>query len=126
MGPSKANEMLVSVLVYIFNCNSLTALQLMGRTFSAQEMVDCGFVSRILPSEGFRETVLDLAANAAKFSGEALKVTKDLIRDVDRDLLEQVNQREMAALGERMASSDSVESIMRFLGKTLCVSFDPI
>jgi peroxisomal 3,2-trans-enoyl-CoA isomerase len=93
----------------------------MGRTFSAQEMVDCGFVSRILPTEGFRETVLDLAANAAKFSGEALKVTKDLIRGVERDLLEQVNQKEMNALGERMASSDSLESIMRFLGKT-CVS----
>lgn len=90
----------------------------MGRTFSAQEMVDCGVISRILPTEGFRENVLDLAANAAKFSGEALQVTKDLIRGIDRDLLEQVNQKEMTALGERMTSSDSIESIMRFLGNS--------
>jgi len=89
----------------------------MGRTFTAQEMVDCGFVSRIVPTEGFRETILGLAGEASKFSAEALKVTKDLIKGVDRDLLEEVNQREMKALGERMGSSDSVESIMRFLGK---------
>ncbi|KAF1807657.1 ClpP/crotonase-like domain-containing protein [Mucor lusitanicus] len=98
MGPSKANEML-----------------LMGRTFTAQELVDCGFISRIVPTEGFRETILGLAGEASKFSTEALKVTKDLIKGIDRDLLEQVNQREMKALGERMGSSDSVESIMRFL-----------
>jgi peroxisomal 3,2-trans-enoyl-CoA isomerase len=89
----------------------------MGRTFSASEMVDCGFVSRILPTEGFREQVLKLAGNAANFSAEALKVTKDLIKGIDRELLEKVNQEEMRMLGERMASSDSVESIMRFMGK---------
>lgn len=89
----------------------------MGRTFTAQEMVDCGFVSRIVPTEGFRETILGLAGEASKFSTEALKVTKDLIKGIDRDLLEEANQREMKALTERMGSSDSVESIMRFLGK---------
>ncbi|KAI7903491.1 ClpP/crotonase-like domain-containing protein [Cokeromyces recurvatus] len=98
MGPSKANEML-----------------LMGRTFTAKELVDCGLISRLIPAETFRDTILDLAGEAAKFSTEALKVTKGLIRDVDRDVLEQVNQAEMKALGERMSSSDSLESIMRFI-----------
>ncbi|KAI9359737.1 ClpP/crotonase-like domain-containing protein [Pilaira anomala] len=100
MGPSKANEML-----------------LMGRQFSATEMVDCGFVSRTIPADKIRETVLELAGNAAEFSAEALKVTKDLIKGVDRELLEKVNQEEMRMLGERMASSDSVESIMRFVAE---------
>lgn len=89
----------------------------MGRQFSATEMVDCGFVSRTIPADKIRETVLELAGNAAEFSAEALKVTKDLIKGVDRELLEKVNQEEMRMLGERMASSDSVESIMRFVGK---------
>ncbi|KAI8083308.1 ClpP/crotonase-like domain-containing protein [Gilbertella persicaria] len=101
LGPSKANEML-----------------LLGRTFTAKEMVDCGFISRTIPSEGFRETVLEIAANATQFSTEAIKVTKELIRDVDRELLLEVNRREMNALGERMSSSDSIESIMRFLEQT--------
>lgn len=89
----------------------------MGRTFTAKEMVDCGFISRTFPAEGFREKILDVAANAAEFSTEALKCTKDLIKGLDRELLEKVNQEEMKMLGERMASSDSLESIMRFLGK---------
>ncbi|KAI8988342.1 ClpP/crotonase-like domain-containing protein [Mycotypha africana] len=98
MGQSKANEML-----------------LLGRTFNAQEMVDCGFISRILPAQGFREAILRIADDASKFSSEAIKVTKDLVRNIDRDLLEQVNQNEMSALKDRMNSSDSLESIMRFL-----------
>lgn len=89
----------------------------MGRTFSAKEMVDCGFVSRILPTETFREQVLELAGDAANFSVEAMKVTKNLIKGIERELLEKVNQEEMRMLGERMASSDSIESIMRFMGK---------
>ncbi|GAA5815528.1 hypothetical protein MFLAVUS_009040 [Mucor flavus] len=100
MGPSKANEML-----------------LFGRTFSSSEMVDCGFVSRTVPKDNFREDILKIAGNAAQFSAEALKVTKDLIKGVDRELLEKVNQEEMRMLGERMGSSDSVESIMRFLAE---------
>lgn len=89
----------------------------MGRTFTAKEMVDCGFISRTFPVEGFREKILELAGNASEFSSEALKCTKDLIKGLDRELLDKVNQEEMKMLGERMASSDSVESIMRFMGK---------
>lgn len=89
----------------------------MGRTFSSSEMVDCGFVSRTFPTETFREQILEIAGDAAKLSTDALKVTKDLIRNVERELLEKINQEEMRMLGERMASSDSLESIMRFVGK---------
>ncbi|KAI7892270.1 ClpP/crotonase-like domain-containing protein [Mucor mucedo] len=98
MGQSRANEML-----------------LLGRTFSSSEMVDCGFVSRTLPTETFREQILEIAGDAAKLSTDALKVTKDLIRNIDRELLEKINQEEMRMLGERMGSSDSLESIMRFV-----------
>lgn len=80
-------------------------------------MVDCGFVSRILPTETFREQILEIAGDAAKLSPDALKVTKDLIKDNDRELLEKINQEEMRMLEIRMASTDSLESIMRFVGK---------
>ncbi|KAF7726561.1 Enoyl-CoA delta isomerase 2, mitochondrial [Apophysomyces ossiformis] len=98
MGPSKANEML-----------------LMGRTFTAEEMKDCGMISKLIPVENFRETVLGYAEEAAQFSVEAMKVTKDLIRRVDRETLLRANDVEMERLAERMGSQDSLDSIMRFV-----------
>ncbi|KAI8645347.1 ClpP/crotonase-like domain-containing protein [Parasitella parasitica] len=98
MGVSKANEML-----------------LMGRTFTAPELVECGFVSRILPLEGFHGQVLALAEDAANFSSDALAVTKKLIRDVDRQELLKVNEVEMIRLTERMKAQDSQDAINAFV-----------
>lgn len=98
MGASKANEML-----------------LMGRKFTAKELVECGFISRTLPVDGFHKKVLELAEEAANFSGEALAVTKKLIRDVDRQQLLKVNEVEMLELTERMKSKESLDSIMKFV-----------
>lgn len=80
-------------------------------------MVDCGFVSRLIESESFRQKVLEIANEAAQFSVEAVKTTKQLIRGVDIKLLEQVNAEEIKALKGRMESPDSLESIMKFIGK---------
>lgn len=80
-------------------------------------MVDCGFVSRLIESESFRQKVLEIANEAAQFSVEAVKTTKRLIRGVDIELLEQVNVEEIKALKGRMESPDSLESIMKFIGK---------
>lgn len=85
-------------------------------------MEECNFL-RCLPAENFRENVLALAENAAKFSLEAMKVTKELIRSVDRELLLKVNEIEMEKLAERMESSDSLESIMAFVGKCRCIGY---
>jgi peroxisomal 3,2-trans-enoyl-CoA isomerase len=87
----------------------------MGRTFTAEELVDCGFISRILDIDGFHEKVLDLAKEAAKFSAEAVAVTKKLIRDVDRKELLKANEVEMEQLTERMKSKDSQDAIVNFV-----------
>lgn len=89
----------------------------MGRTFTAQELEQCGLVGRILPAEGFLKAVLAIAEDAAKFSPAAIATTKELVRHVDRDLLLQVNEEEMARLEERRASKESRESIMNFVRK---------
>ena len=90
---------------------------MLGRTFSAGELVQCGFLSRVIPADGFREAVLAQAETAASFSVEAMKATKDLVRSVDKELLLKVNEKEMILLEERMKSADSIESIRRFQGK---------
>ncbi|KAI8993489.1 ClpP/crotonase-like domain-containing protein [Pilobolus umbonatus] len=100
MGQSKANEML-----------------LLGKTFTAQEMADCGFISKIIPADVFRETALASANLAAEYSLEAMKATKKLIRDVDRETLYKVNEEEMRVLDVRMTSNDSIESVMKFMSQ---------
>ena len=44
-------------------------------------MIEANMVAGIYPAEGFRETVLKLAEDAATFSAEALTTTKKLSRD---------------------------------------------
>ncbi|KAI8388109.1 ClpP/crotonase-like domain-containing protein [Radiomyces spectabilis] len=98
MGPSKANEML-----------------LMGRTFTAEELERCGLISRIFPAENFLQTVLTIAEDCAKFSVDAMKITKELIRGIDRDLLLEVNAREMQQLLERMRSQNAIDTLNQFV-----------
>ncbi|KAL0083410.1 ClpP/crotonase-like domain-containing protein [Phycomyces blakesleeanus] len=97
LGTSRANEML-----------------LMGRTFTAKELEQAGLISRTFPTESFHEQVMALAEKAAEFSVNAMKITKELVRSVDRELLLSTNVIEMERLGECMTSSDSLESMLRF------------
>ncbi|KAI9030101.1 ClpP/crotonase-like domain-containing protein [Phycomyces nitens] len=97
LGTSKANEML-----------------LMGRTFTAKELEQAGLISRTFPTENFNEQVMKLAEKTAEFSVNAMKITKELVRSVDRELLLSTNVVEMERLQECMMSSDSIESMMRF------------
>ncbi|KAF9581303.1 Enoyl-CoA delta isomerase 2, mitochondrial [Lunasporangiospora selenospora] len=98
MGNSRANEML-----------------LMGRTFTAEEMRECGMVARIFPKETFMEEVLKQTTMAAKYPPQAMKDTKALIRDHEYEFLEKVNTREMDLLGVRMASDESAAAIIEFM-----------
>ncbi|KAI9304225.1 ClpP/crotonase-like domain-containing protein [Cunninghamella echinulata] len=98
MGTTRANEML-----------------LMGRTISVAKHVQGGFVSRTFPKETIREEVLKIAEEAAQFSVEAIKATKKLVRDVDRDLLHQVNEEEMKQLHTQIRTPESIASIASFV-----------
>ncbi|KAI7892326.1 ClpP/crotonase-like domain-containing protein [Mucor mucedo] len=100
MGPSKANEML-----------------LMGRTFTAQELEQCGFISQLIPLEGFKEKILEIAEKAAEFSGVAMGITKKLIRDNEREKLLLVNDIEMKQLSLCMESKESMDQILLFVNK---------
>ncbi|KAG0258796.1 Enoyl-CoA delta isomerase 2, mitochondrial [Actinomortierella ambigua] len=98
MGYSRANEML-----------------LLGKKFTAEEMVQCGMVARTIPSDSFREQILKIASAAAKAPIEAMKATKHLIRAHDFELMDATNIREMTCLRERMMSDESAQAIMAFM-----------
>ncbi|KAI8073810.1 ClpP/crotonase-like domain-containing protein [Gongronella butleri] len=97
LGVSRANEML-----------------LMGRTIPAQEMVQCGFVSRLFSKDTLRSEALLLATQAAAFSPEAVKVTRNLVRDADRPLLHQINNQEFTMLHQRVRSPESIAAVKSF------------
>jgi peroxisomal 3,2-trans-enoyl-CoA isomerase len=92
-------------------------MQLMGRTLSVDEMVECGFVSRTIAKDRLREETMKLAEEATNFSSAALKVTKDLVRDPERPLLHQVNNNEMARLHLQVRTPESIASLNAFVGK---------
>lgn len=79
LGLSKANEAL-----------------LLSKRISAQELLECGFVNKIFPEEGFRELVLEFVDDliGAHLNHESMLDLKKLIRGVFRDNLEQANVRE--------------------------------
>ncbi|KAL1917175.1 uncharacterized protein VTP21DRAFT_4831 [Calcarisporiella thermophila] len=98
MGPARANEML-----------------LLGRKFSAEEYERAGMLTRILPAENFMEQVLRIAEEAALLPPNAVLQTKELIRVIDREELDRVNDREMTLLKERFLSEESMEAIIKFM-----------
>ncbi|CAO3595251.1 unnamed protein product [Absidia cylindrospora] len=88
---------------------------LMGRTMTVEEMVRCGFVSRIMPKDQIHQQVLEIAEETAKFSPTALIVTKDLTRSGERPLLHKVNYDEMLKLFDRVRSPESRATIEAFV-----------
>jgi peroxisomal 3,2-trans-enoyl-CoA isomerase len=91
----------------------------MGRIIPADELVDCGFISRTLPKENFQQRVLELAEEAAQFSSEAIRVTKELVRSPEeRAILHTVNNNEMDRLTVLVNSKDSHDAIMKFVSKS--------
>lgn len=71
------------------------------------------------------EEVIKAATVAAKYPPQAMKDTKRLIREHEVKFLEDVNDKEMILLGQRMASEESANAIVEFMSKffTLVVVF---
>lgn len=67
---------------------------LFGRRVDADEAGKCGFVSKVLKKEKFREVTFEKAKEFAKFDGENLISFKNLLNS-DKDVLKQVNRREI-------------------------------
>ncbi|KAI9596580.1 ClpP/crotonase-like domain-containing protein [Syncephalis fuscata] len=99
MGTSRANEMI-----------------LMGRQFTAEEMVNSHYISQILPSEDFLQRVIDITIPAARFPTMAVRQSKELVMSkAERTFLHEINKREMTLLIERMLSKECHDAIANFL-----------
>lgn len=99
-------------------CSSLTFPTVMGpglahqllfldKTFPASQFVQCGFVTAILPREGFHEKVMETARELAAMPPVAVEGTRELViqsRYGGRDRLKEVNAREIVNLAKMWVS----------------------
>jgi len=86
-------------------------LLLTGRVVDAQEALSLGLVTRVLPSEGFREAALDVAAGIAAAAPIATRLTKVALAGGGHADLEQALQWEALAQPVTLATEDLQEGI---------------
>ncbi|KAJ2305970.1 hypothetical protein IWW55_001677 [Coemansia sp. RSA 2706] len=101
LGPIVANDML-----------------LMGKSMSAAEMHQRGFVARLTKPAELMATTMKLARELASRSTAAMRASRALIRNQQYvDELLRVNEVEMDELYERMISDDAKQAIARVFAR---------
>lgn len=91
------------------------ALLLAGEVMTAEELCIAGLITRVLPADGFRNRVLEVAERMAGYSQSALRTTRELLRRKLRIELHEANLRECQALRERGANNDAMPNIIAFI-----------
>ncbi|XP_071785713.1 enoyl-CoA delta isomerase 2-like [Asterias amurensis] len=97
MGQAKANEVL-----------------LFGRKLTAQEAFDRGLVTEIFPDASFQEDLQKKLDQYAQLPRQSLRISKTLVRSIEREKLHQVNKEECEVLTERWTSDECLEAILNY------------
>jgi len=93
-------------------------LILTGRTISAREAADLGFVTRVIPDAEVKSTVDRLLGELCSLSPVALRLTRRELRArFDADFDARLQEMERVYLDELMKSDDAHEGIRAFLEK---------
>lgn len=88
---------------------------LFNRTISAQEALDWGLISRLIPASEFEVQTEKLLSQWSKLPKEALRVNKKMVRGLEKEKLHEVNRNELISLKERFKSPESIEATKKFL-----------
>jgi Delta3-Delta2-enoyl-CoA isomerase len=91
------------------------ALLIAGESMTAEELYIAGFITRILPADGFLEKVLEVADRMAGYSQSAIRMTRELLRRKLRIELHEANLRECQALRERNVNNDARPNLFAFI-----------
>jgi len=84
------------------------------RKLSAEEALEFGLVSTLVPAAEFESVVKKRAAAMAAYPPETVVKTKKLIRDHHRAQLHAANETECALLTERWSSEECMSAMMNF------------
>uniref|UniRef100_A0A7E4WAW4 ACB domain-containing protein n=1 Tax=Panagrellus redivivus TaxID=6233 RepID=A0A7E4WAW4_PANRE len=98
MGSLKASEVLI-----------------FGRKLTAEEAYERNLVNEVIPKASFAAEVDKRIAQFAKLPPQALKINKNIVRDVDREALHKVNEREVKVLMNRWLSKECEQALTAFM-----------
>jgi peroxisomal 3,2-trans-enoyl-CoA isomerase len=92
-----------------------SALLLAGEVLTAEELCTAGMITRVLPTEGFMDAVLEVAERMAGYSQSAIRKTREMMRGELKKELHEANLKECQALRERSANNDAMPNIIAFI-----------
>lgn len=92
-------------------------LALTGRRIDEQDALRMGLVHRVLPHEGFVDSVREIARELAALGSTTMALGKAYLRDIDALPLEAATQLGRAVRGAFMTSPDFAEGLSAFLDK---------
>jgi cyclohexa-1,5-dienecarbonyl-CoA hydratase len=93
----------------------------MGETIVAADAERIGLATRVLPSEGFAESVDAFAASIARHSRVAVEMNKRAMRAARGPVLEGIRAAEKIYLNQLLPSADASEGIAAYLEKRAAV-----
>ncbi|KAF0878057.1 ECI2 isomerase, partial [Crocuta crocuta] len=98
MGPSKAAEMLI-----------------FGKKLTAAEACAQGLVTEVFPDSTFQKEVWTRLKAYSKLPPNAMRISKQVIRNEEKEKLHAINAEESRILQERWLSDECMNAIMNFL-----------
>ncbi len=87
----------------------------LGQTLSADEARAAGFVNAVLPEAELMPHARSVAEALAKKPGEALRITKDLMRAPLKEAIKQTMEKEVKAFSARLQSDEAKQAFLAFL-----------
>uniref|UniRef100_A0A7E4UQR1 ACB domain-containing protein n=1 Tax=Panagrellus redivivus TaxID=6233 RepID=A0A7E4UQR1_PANRE len=95
-------------------------IALFAEKMTAEEALKAGFVSKLLPANGFEAETRKMVDNFEKLAPQSLIITKELMRGKEwREKMRAVNKIESATINERMCADETLERMMAKFGPKL-------
>jgi enoyl-CoA hydratase/carnithine racemase len=93
-----------------------SALLLLGDPMDAETARDWGFVNQVVADTDLMTTARNVAARLAALPAEAVRLTKDLIKNGRMDVPGRIAQ-ELVLFGQRLRSPEAAEAFQAFVEK---------
>ncbi|KAF6108405.1 enoyl-CoA delta isomerase 2 [Phyllostomus discolor] len=100
MGPAKAIEMLV-----------------FGKKLTAEEACARGLVTEVFPDNTFQKQVWARLKAYSEFPANSIRISKQVIRNMEKEKLYAVNAEECSVLQERLLSNECINAAVNFLSR---------
>ncbi|XP_075172600.1 enoyl-CoA delta isomerase 2-like [Anomaloglossus baeobatrachus] len=98
----------------IMGLGKATEVLLFNKTLTAQEACSVGLVTEVFPDATFQQEVWSRLRNYATLPKTCLALSKELIRNVEKEKLHYVCEKEFELLAKRVNSEDAINAIKEF------------